>query len=210
MAGCWRWRRRGRVWCVRRPDVVSLWRRGAVRCGEQDPLLDRFMPSYDVAERHHVRVAAPSAVTLAAAREVKLQGSPLWPGHHQGTRGDPRRHSWTIGRVRRGLFAEAQSLGWGVLAEVPDREVVVGAVTRPWRRMSPSAAAGPVRGLQRAWLRQDRVDAPCGVDRRDRFNLPDGNACGRHGPDGAGQVPLVLGVSFSRHHPDSGGRFSSL
>ena len=24
---------------------------------EQDPLLDRFMPSYDVAERHHVRVA---------------------------------------------------------------------------------------------------------------------------------------------------------
>ena len=51
----------------------------AARSGpeEQDPLLDRFMPSYDVAERHHVRVAAPSAVTLAAARDVKLQGSPL-------------------------------------------------------------------------------------------------------------------------------------
>ena len=43
---------------------------------EQDPLLDRFMPSYDVAERHHVRVAAPAAVTLAAAQEMDLLHSP--------------------------------------------------------------------------------------------------------------------------------------
>jgi hypothetical protein len=27
----------------------------------------------------------------------------------------------------RGLLAEVQALGWGVLAEIPDREVVVGA-----------------------------------------------------------------------------------
>ena len=26
---------------------------------ESDPLLDRFMPRYEAAERHHVRVAAP-------------------------------------------------------------------------------------------------------------------------------------------------------
>ena len=32
----------------------------------------------------------------------------------------------------RGLLAETQSLGWGVLADVPGREIVVGAVTRPW------------------------------------------------------------------------------
>ena len=38
--------------------------------GEQDPLLDRFMPEYEVAERHHIRVAAATVVTLAAAREV--------------------------------------------------------------------------------------------------------------------------------------------
>jgi hypothetical protein len=98
---------------------------------EQDPLLDRFMPSYDVAERHHVRIAAPSAVTLAAAREVDLQGSPLVRtiikarevilGATGGDRPRPR-----------GLLAQVQSLGWAVLAEVPDREVVVGAVTKPW------------------------------------------------------------------------------
>jgi len=98
---------------------------------EQDPLLDRFMPSYDVAERHHVRIAAPSAVTLATAREVDLQGSPVVRGIIKarevilGAAGDERPRP-------RGLLAEVQSLGWGVLAEVPEREVVVGAVTKPW------------------------------------------------------------------------------
>ena len=32
----------------------------------------------------------------------------------------------------RGLLAETQSLGWGILADVPERQVVVGAVTKPW------------------------------------------------------------------------------
>ena len=44
---------------------------------EQNPLLDRFMPAHEIVERHHVRIAAPAAVTLAAARELDLQGSPL-------------------------------------------------------------------------------------------------------------------------------------
>jgi hypothetical protein len=98
---------------------------------EQDPLLDRFMPSYDVAERHRVRIAAPSALTLTAAREVDLQGSPL-------VRAIIKAREVILGatpddRPRlRGLLAEVQSLGWGVLAEVPQREVVVGAVTKPW------------------------------------------------------------------------------
>ena len=30
-------------------------------------------------------------------------------------------------------MATVQSLGWGVLAEQPDREIVVGAVTQPWK-----------------------------------------------------------------------------
>jgi hypothetical protein len=32
-----------------------------------------------------------------------------------------------------GLAALTQSMGWGVLAETPGREIVVGAVTQPWR-----------------------------------------------------------------------------
>jgi hypothetical protein len=111
---------------------------------EQDPLLDRFMPSYDVAERHHVRIAAPSALTLAAAREVDLQGSPL-------VRAIIRAREVILGatpddRPRlRGLLAEVQSLGWGVLAEVPEREIVVGAVTRPWEANVTFRALPPDR-----------------------------------------------------------------
>ena len=44
---------------------------------DQDPLLDRFMPMYDVAERHHIRVGAPADITLAAAGEANLLQSPI-------------------------------------------------------------------------------------------------------------------------------------
>jgi hypothetical protein len=32
----------------------------------------------------------------------------------------------------RGLMAQVQALGWGVLADEPGREIVVGGVTKPW------------------------------------------------------------------------------
>src|SRR5262245_5058085 len=44
---------------------------------ENDPLLDRFMPVYDVAERHHIGVAAPADVTFAVACETDLLQSKL-------------------------------------------------------------------------------------------------------------------------------------
>jgi hypothetical protein len=104
----------------------------AARSSEgQDPLLDRFMPTYEVVERHQIRVAAPAAMTLDAARNVDLQQSPL-------ARTIIRAREVLLGAIPderprpRGLLAEVQSLGWGVLAEVPEREVVVGAVTKPW------------------------------------------------------------------------------
>ena len=100
--------------------------------GERDALLDRFMPVYDVVERHSIYVAAPAATVLAAARDQDLMRSPL-------TRAIFRTRELVLGaspgdRLRpRGLLAEMRSLGWGVLAEQPDREIVVGAVTRPWQ-----------------------------------------------------------------------------
>src|SRR5262245_13502368 len=47
------------------------------RPDEADALLDRFMPLFEVVERHHIDVAAPAAVTLAAAKEMKLLSLPL-------------------------------------------------------------------------------------------------------------------------------------
>ena len=52
---------------------VTWYRYGRTRPArrdELDPLLDQFMPEYEIAERHHVRVAAPPEITLAAAADT--------------------------------------------------------------------------------------------------------------------------------------------
>ena len=96
-----------------------------------DTLLDRFIPAYDVSERHQIRVAAPAEVTLAAAREMDLLHTPLvrwiFRGRElvMGSRPDDQARP-------RELLPLVLSLGWGVLQEVPGREVIVGAVTKPW------------------------------------------------------------------------------
>jgi hypothetical protein len=99
---------------------------------EADPLLDRFIPEYDVVERHSIEVAAPAAITLAAAREQDLGASPVVRAIFKlrelamGSGAQSRRRSPA------GLLDEVLSLGWGVLAETEGREIVVGAVTKPW------------------------------------------------------------------------------
>jgi hypothetical protein len=98
---------------------------------EWDELLDRFMPDYEVVERHHVRVAAPAAVTLAAAREQDLFALPLVHAIFRA-REIVLRSTPGTSKPPRGLMATVLALGWGVLAEIPDREIVVGAVTKPW------------------------------------------------------------------------------
>ena len=42
-----------------------------------DALLDRFMPVYDVGERHRVRVAAPAGSTLASTCNADFQQAPV-------------------------------------------------------------------------------------------------------------------------------------
>ena len=98
---------------------------------EEDPLLDRFMPAYEVVERHHIRVAAPGETTFAAACETNLLSSPI-------SRAIFRAREVILGSTPdiaerpSGVLAFTKSIGWGVLAEVPGREVVMGAVTQPW------------------------------------------------------------------------------
>jgi hypothetical protein len=94
-------------------------------------LLDGFMPSCDVAESNEIEVAAPAAATYAAAREMDLNNSAV-------VRAVFRCRELLMGGDRRGeksgsLLAQTLALGWGVLAEEPGREIVVGAATQPWR-----------------------------------------------------------------------------
>src|SRR5689334_19659145 len=59
---------------------TAWWRYGSVpppRGDDEDELLDRFMPAYDVVERHHVHVGAPAAITMSAAKEQDLFDSPV-------------------------------------------------------------------------------------------------------------------------------------
>ena len=96
-----------------------------------DALLDRFIPVWDVVERHEVRVSAPADVTLAAARSFDLIGRPL-------VRAIFRAREVLLGSkpggraAAHGLLDATLAMGWVVLDEVPGRELVVGAVTKPW------------------------------------------------------------------------------
>src|SRR5262249_6248780 len=100
---------------------------------EEDPLLDSFMPLYDVVERHRIRVAAPADVTLAVARDMNVLDSrvvrAIFKGRELllGAAPPPRGVA-----LPAGLVASALTLGWGVLREQAGRQIVLGAVTKPW------------------------------------------------------------------------------
>ena len=98
---------------------------------DADAQLDRFMPVYDIVERHHIRVAAPADVTFAAACEGDLMQSTVARAIFKGRELILRSRPDTTPRPR-GVLAFTTSIGWRILANVPGREVVVGAVTQPW------------------------------------------------------------------------------
>ncbi|MGH7540553.1 MAG: hypothetical protein ACRELC_06110 [Gemmatimonadota bacterium] len=89
------------------------------------------MPEADVVARHETIVRAPAGLVLEVAQGLELESVP-WI----------RAIFWLraklLGGVRasddrpKGLLEATTSLGWGVLARRPERELVVGAVTRAW------------------------------------------------------------------------------
>ncbi len=111
---------------------------------ESDALLDRFMPTYDVAERRHIVVGARADVTFVVACESDLMQSPLIRAIFKVRELVLRAKPDTTPRSH-GVVAFTKSIGWSVLAEVPGREVVMGAVTQPWnpnvvfRSLTPDA-----------------------------------------------------------------------
>jgi len=90
-----------------------------------------------------------------------------------------------------------KALGWGVLAEVPGREIVMGAVTQPWMANvvfralpPPSSRLLTNQSTPDRWtLRADPIAAG-------RIALPHRDAPSTRRSGGAPEVPLVL-VPFS-------------
>lgn len=111
---------------------VRYGRANPARGAEADPLLDRFIPSYEVVERHHVPVAAPAEITLQAAFDLDLKQSVIVRGIFKGRELIMGSQPADTTAGPRGLAAQAKAWGWGVLAEIPGREIVFGAVTQPW------------------------------------------------------------------------------
>src|SRR3954452_11860962 len=90
----------------------------AAAADDTEPMLDRVMPQYDVVERHHIRVAAPAAITFATASEMVLMQSPavrlIFRARERIMRAAAQRPV-----PLQPLLAYARSIGWGVLAETP-------------------------------------------------------------------------------------------
>lgn len=99
-----------------------------------DPLLDRFLPDPEVDEYHQHTIHAPAPVTFAVAKEQDFQASPLiggifWLREAPALlRGRPYRREGP-----RSFLEWLLAGGWGVLAEDPGREIVVGCYTQPWQ-----------------------------------------------------------------------------
>jgi hypothetical protein len=104
-------------------------RRGS---GPFDAVLDEFMPEYEIAECHETEVRAPAGLTYAAARAMDLNRSPLVRVIFELRALPTRARGEHVAREPRSLVAETRALGWRELIEVPDRLLVMGAVTRAW------------------------------------------------------------------------------
>jgi hypothetical protein len=152
---------------------LSYGRRLSLKTEEADELLDRFMSEYHVAERHSIFVQAPAEVTLAAAYEMDFDNSRVVRTIFKAR--ELLLHGQSAGNeLPRGLVAKTKALGWGVLAEVPGREIVMGAVTQPWVANTKFGALAPEQFasfqdpeyVKIAWtLRADPVTATTSIFR---------------------------------------------
>jgi hypothetical protein len=98
------------------------------------PLLDKFVPLWDVRECHELAVAAPAARAFQVLRDLDVNRARVVKALFW-LRSLPSRFA-VGGRPaappRRSLLEDALSVGWTVLEEVPGQQLAVGAITQPW------------------------------------------------------------------------------
>lgn len=136
LAGRWLTMGAGLVAASYAAYVATTWYRygrvtGHTGADDRDDLLDQFMPMYEVAERHHVRIAAPAAIVFAAATEMDLEQSLIVRAIFKAREWVMRSHPASEPEAR-AFLTQMRAIGWGVLAEIPGQEIVMGAVTQPW------------------------------------------------------------------------------
>jgi hypothetical protein len=112
------------------------------RGGPRNPLVDRFIPKYEVREVHQTRVAAPADVTFGVAYDLDLRRSTIvraiFTGRELLMGGERSKREYAPA-----FLDEVLDQGWRVLAEEPGRELVIGAVTQPWKADVEFRGLGP-------------------------------------------------------------------
>jgi len=130
----WLWAGAGVATASYAAHVASAYRRFGhprpARGDARDELLDEFMPVHDVADRHSIDITAPPEVVLATAKEHRLDSSRIIRGIFAARQLILRGQQGATSP--QGLLEGMKAIGWAVLAERPGRELVLGAVTRPW------------------------------------------------------------------------------
>jgi hypothetical protein len=105
---------------------------GKPRLALTDPLLDSFMPKYEVAETHQTEVAAPAALTYETACELDLLDSriagALFKAREFILGSPPEEEPRPALRPR-----QFQAIGWRILADT-GHQFVMGGVIQPWRK----------------------------------------------------------------------------
>lgn len=130
---------------TRRTEVVQPYRAASTRTGAtvNAMLIDRYLPSFDVTRIEHTVVNADIATTWRALRELDLTTvhTPLLDAAMAVRTLPGRVAAWT-GRRRSvpppppelRLSGDSPGLeGWLFLGEVPEQEIVLGAVGRFWQ-----------------------------------------------------------------------------
>jgi hypothetical protein len=114
--------------------VLAWWDYGSRHGDAQlEPLLDRYVPDWEVVEHHEIVVDTPAQLTYAAARRLDFESEPVVRAIFR-LRQLVMRSTETVDTGSRELVARMIRLGWAILVELPGRAVVMGAVTQPWRR----------------------------------------------------------------------------
>lgn len=98
-------------------------------------LIDRFLPEYDEFEHHETEVDAPADRTYRAVKEIDLARSPIVLAL-LAARGLPHLFTGAVKPKRRLTLDDILESGFVVLAEEPDRELVLGIVGKFWQLSS--------------------------------------------------------------------------
>jgi hypothetical protein len=98
-------------------------------------LIDRFLPEYDEVEHHEAAVDAPADRTYRAVKEIDLARSPVVLAL-LAARGLPHLFTGAVKPKRRLTLDDIIESGFVVLAEEPNRELVLGIVGKFWQLSS--------------------------------------------------------------------------